>query len=220
MPAILFGSISTIADTSELQRQSFNEAFKEHGLDWEWAQSDYQEQLASNGGQQRVADFAEQRGEDVDAKAVHQTKSKHFQDHVAGLDLPARPGVLETIRAAKDAGYKVGLVTTTSPENVDALLGAVSELGREDFDLVVDGTQVEAGKPDAAVYAHALEALEVGAGQTIAIEDNVGGVQSAQGAGVAVVAFPNENTAGHDFDAATGRVDGELSFDALSAHVA
>ena len=36
MSAILFGSISTIADTSELQRQAFNQAFKAHGLDWDW----------------------------------------------------------------------------------------------------------------------------------------------------------------------------------------
>src|SRR5436190_7533833 len=106
MPAILFGSISTIADTSELQRQSFNEAFKEHSLDWEWSQSEYQDQLNSNGGQQRVADFAEAKGEDVDAEAVHKTKTETFQRHAADLDLTARPGVLETIRDAKEAGYK------------------------------------------------------------------------------------------------------------------
>jgi hypothetical protein len=34
MSAILFGSISTLADTSELQRRAFNEAFSAHGLDW------------------------------------------------------------------------------------------------------------------------------------------------------------------------------------------
>ena len=35
MATILFGSISTLADTSELQRQAFNDAFKAYGLDWE-----------------------------------------------------------------------------------------------------------------------------------------------------------------------------------------
>ena len=32
--AILFGSIGTIVETSELQRKSFNQAFFEAGLDW------------------------------------------------------------------------------------------------------------------------------------------------------------------------------------------
>jgi len=35
----------------------------------------------------------------------------------------------------------------------------------------------------------------------------VGGVLSAAAAGVSCVAFPNENTAGHTFDQAAGRVD-------------
>ena len=73
MSAVLFGSISTIADTSELQRRAFNEAFASHGLDWEWSRDDYVSMLGSNGGAQRVADFASGRGEDVDAKAVHAT---------------------------------------------------------------------------------------------------------------------------------------------------
>ena len=37
------------------------------------------------------------------------------------------------------------------------------------------------------------------AGDCVAIEDNVDGVRAATAAGVVCVAFPNENTAGHDF---------------------
>jgi hypothetical protein len=41
MSAILFGSIGPIADTSELQRQAFNQAFQAHGLDWCWHREEY-----------------------------------------------------------------------------------------------------------------------------------------------------------------------------------
>lgn len=41
LSALLFGSISTIADTSERQRHAFNEAFAEHGLDWQWDRDEY-----------------------------------------------------------------------------------------------------------------------------------------------------------------------------------
>ena len=41
MAAILFGSISSIASTSELQRQAFNDAFTQHGLSWQWDQDEY-----------------------------------------------------------------------------------------------------------------------------------------------------------------------------------
>ena len=36
MKAIIFGSIGTLVETSDIQRQSFNQAFKEIGLDWYW----------------------------------------------------------------------------------------------------------------------------------------------------------------------------------------
>ncbi len=49
MPAVLFGSISTIVDTSELQREAFNQAFKAHGRKWTWKRDTYQAMLDSSG---------------------------------------------------------------------------------------------------------------------------------------------------------------------------
>jgi len=37
--ALLFGSIGSIVETSEIQRKSFNKAFKQYGLDWNWDQA-------------------------------------------------------------------------------------------------------------------------------------------------------------------------------------
>jgi beta-phosphoglucomutase-like phosphatase (HAD superfamily) len=47
--AVLFGSIGTIIETSEIQRQSFNDAFKEAGLDWYWNETDYKNLLQKSG---------------------------------------------------------------------------------------------------------------------------------------------------------------------------
>jgi phosphoglycolate phosphatase-like HAD superfamily hydrolase len=63
MSAILFGSIGTIADTSELQRQAFNQAFKAHGLDWCWDREEYLTLLEKSGGQKRIADYAGSTGQ-------------------------------------------------------------------------------------------------------------------------------------------------------------
>ena len=76
MTALLFGSISSVADSSELQREAFNEAFAEHGLDWNWDRDDYRSRLGKAGGEARVADEAKARGEDVDAAAVHATRCR------------------------------------------------------------------------------------------------------------------------------------------------
>ena len=208
MSAILFGSISTVADTSELQRHAFNEAFRAHGLDWSWEHDDYVAMLEQSGGQDRVAAYAESLGQDVDAAAVHRTKSKVFQDTLATTGATPRPGVLETIETARREGVKLALVTTTSQENVGSLVAALRPVvDLASFDLLVDSSHVGESKPDRAAYAYALESLGESAEDCIAIEDNAGGVQSAASAGVSVVAFPNENTVGHTFERASGRVD-------------
>ena len=75
------------------------------------------------------------------------------------------------------------------------------------FDLVLDASHVEEPKPDKAAYALALVRLDEQPEDCVAIEDNVGGVQSATAAGLSCVAFPNANTAGHSFEQATDRVD-------------
>lgn len=216
MPAILFGSISTIADTSELQRQAFNSAFVEHGLAWNWDRDEYLGLLERSGGRDRIAEYAAGRGEEVDAAAVHQTKSELFQANLTETQLTPRPGVTDTIHQARSNGFKVALVTTTAPDNVATLMAALApNVQADDLDLIVDATQVTAPKPDKAAYTFALERLGVSVGDAIAIEDNLGGLASATAAGVDCVAFPNENTAGHDFHGAVETVN-RVSFTRLA----
>jgi HAD superfamily hydrolase (TIGR01509 family) len=208
MSAILFGSISTLADTSELQRRAFNEAFSSHGLDWNWSRDDYRAMLGSNGGANRVSEYAKSVGTEVDAAAVHATKSSIFQTLLADSDVQPRPGVVNTVDRARTEGVKLGLVTTTARANVDALLSALEPyIGTNAFNVVVDSDAVEKPKPDSACYEWALDRLGVEATEAVAIEDNVGGVNAAAAVGIPCIAFPNENTAGSEFSAAAETVD-------------
>jgi len=65
--ALLFGSIGTIIETSEIQRQSFNDTFKELDLDWYWDEQDYKNLLKKSGGVKRIEDFAQKNNSIVDA---------------------------------------------------------------------------------------------------------------------------------------------------------
>ncbi len=215
MSAILFGSIGSLADTSELQREAFNAAFAEHGLDWNWSQDEYRGLLSESGGQARIAAYAQSRGETVDAAAVHATKSARFQTRLREGAIAPRPGVAETIEGAERDGVAVALVTTTSPENIAALAEALRpEVDIDGFALVVDTTDVAKAKPAPDAYAFALERIGAEPDQVVAIEDNAGGVRAATTAGLACVAFPGENNAEHDYEAADARVS-TLDYDEL-----
>ncbi|AFM14978.1 haloacid dehalogenase superfamily protein, subfamily IA, variant 3 with third motif having DD or ED [Mycolicibacterium chubuense NBB4] len=208
MPAILFGSISTIADTSELQRRAFNEAFAEHGLDWNWSRDEYRSLLTSNGGARRIADYAAERGVDVDADAVHATKSILFQRLLTESAPELRPGVGTVIEQAKAAGHRLAFVTTTSKANVDALLAALApDVDASTFDVIVYDEHVDEPKPSPAAYRLALDWLGLDATEAVAIEDNLGGVRAARAAGLTCIAFPNTNTAGAPFDGASETTD-------------
>jgi HAD superfamily hydrolase (TIGR01509 family) len=215
MSAILFGSISTIADTSELQRQAFNQAFKAHGLDWDWSREEYLAMLEKSGGQNRIADYADSIGQTVDAQAIHRSKSEFFQNSLTKSQVQPRLGVVETIQGAKSQGLKVAFVTTTSQENISMLMAALQpSIQITDFDLILNDSSVDRPKPDKAAYTFALEKLSEHPDDCIAIEDSLSGVESAIAAGLDCVAFPNENTAHHDFKIANYLVD-RLDFDEL-----
>ena len=126
-----------------------------------------------------------------------------FQRSLVSSGITAREGVADTIHAAKDAGEKVALVSGTSAENLTALLSALSpEVSESDFDLVMTSADVERPKPDPSEYTEAVQRLHEQPDSCIAVEDNVPGVQAAVAAGLTCVAFPNTNTAAHDFGAA------------------
>jgi len=220
MPAVLFGSIGTLADTSELQRDAFNRAFAAAGLDWHWDQADYAQLLQGSGGEQRIAAHADAVDDAVDAAAIHRVKSKLFRESLTADAVMPRPGVVETIEECRRDGYQVALVTTTSRENLDALGKALRpHFDLEAFDLLVDRSEVEQPKPEPDAYRYAMRQLDTGADGCVAIEDNVGGVASAVSAGLTCVAFPGENNQAHDFNQADRRTD-QLSFAELRTLVA
>ncbi|MDG4649663.1 HAD-IA family hydrolase [Roseibacterium sp. SDUM158017] len=200
MTHLFLGSIGVLAETSELQRQAFNDAFAEVGLDWNWSREAYSKMLRRSGGQQRIADYAEAQGMTVDAVELHRLKSTLFQ---ARLDagVPLRPGVIEAIAETRKAGGRLAFVSGTLADNVDAILAA-ARLSRRDFDLVTDATWDARPKPAPDLYLSALETLGIAAEDVLAVEDNPDGLRAASAAGIRVLAFPGLYHDGSDFTGA------------------
>ena len=54
LQALIFDVDGTLAETEELHRRAFNEAFAEAGLDWSWDKALYRELLKTTGGKERI----------------------------------------------------------------------------------------------------------------------------------------------------------------------
>ena len=57
--AIIFDVDGTLADTEDGHRKSFNKAFAENGLDWNWDVALYDKLLKVTGGKERIKYFVE-----------------------------------------------------------------------------------------------------------------------------------------------------------------
>ncbi|AYF27840.1 MULTISPECIES: HAD family hydrolase [Micromonospora] len=100
-----------------------------------------------------------------------------------------RPGALALLRAVRDAGIPTALVTSSGRSLVEV---ALDTLGRDSFDAVVCGDEVDAAKPHPEPYLTAARLLGVPVERCVAIEDSPTGVASALAAGAAVLAVPAE----------------------------
>ncbi|MGK5440805.1 HAD family hydrolase [Micromonospora sp. URMC 105] len=100
-----------------------------------------------------------------------------------------RPGAMALLRAVRAAGIPTALVTSSGRPLVEV---ALDTLGRDSFDAVVCGDEVDLAKPHPEPYLTAAKLLGVPIGRCVAIEDSATGVASALAAGAAVLAVPVE----------------------------
>jgi HAD superfamily hydrolase (TIGR01509 family) len=188
--ALIFDVDGTLAETEEVHREAFNEAFAAAGLDWCWDQALYARLLAVTGGKERIAHY-----QDVAAvqdplpheriAALHADKTARYAARVAEGGLALRPGVRRLLNEAQAAGLQLAIATTTSRANVDALLASCAPL--PPFDVIAAGDEVPRKKPAPDIYELALARLGLPANACIAIEDTENGLRSAAGAGLACV---------------------------------
>ena len=212
LKAVLFDVDGTLAETEEFHRHAFNAAFAEHGVAASWSVDEYRELLRVTGGKERLARYFQERAMDVPPeriRAIHATKNGLYARQLAAGAIGLRPGVRRLLDAAQVQGLQLGIATTTSSENLEALLapllggaGAAPQAWRARFACVVAGDQVPRKKPAPDVYLACLAQLGISAAEALAVEDSPQGVAAARAAGIAVLVTPSCYTLGQDFGAA------------------
>lgn len=218
LEAIIFDVDGTLADTErDGHRLAFNAAFADAGLDWEWSVPLYGGLLRVTGGKERIAeylrlyrpDFVAARPLDEFIRDLHRRKTEHYVAMMQDGGIPLRSGVLRLLREAREAGVRLAIATTTTPENVDALLSAVPEPGLMGwFEVVAAGDVVPNKKPAPDIFDFALRELGLPPSACVAVEDSDNGVRSALGAGLdALVVTFSSYTSGQDFSGAALVVD-------------
>jgi HAD superfamily hydrolase (TIGR01509 family) len=206
--ALVFDVDGTLADTEELHRQAFNEAFFACGIGWRWGPARYAELLQVTGGKERIASFLSQQRLPAAERGrllrlipqIHANKTRLYQELVALGHLRPRDGVRRLLLEARAAGLKLAIASTTSPENVESLLtSSFGSDARGWFDAIATGDVVAKKKPAPDIYNLALQQLGIAPQRAIAFEDSAIGVRAAKAAGLFTVATPSLWTIGQNF---------------------
>ena len=214
--AIIFDVDGTLADTEDGHRKSFNKAFAECGLDWNWDVALYGKLLKVTGGKERIKYFVSDflpgfaKPDDFEGfvKNLHAVKTMHYTRMLREGHIPLRPGIRQLIHDAHAAGIALAIATTTTPENVSALLDV--GLGKDwerYFAANGCGDIVPHKKPAPDIYFWVLDKLGLSADECIALEDSENGLRSSLAAGIKTFVTINHYTRNQNFAGAAGVFD-------------
>ena len=214
--AIIFDVDGTLADTENAHRVAFNKSFSENHLNWDWDVALYDKLLAVTGGKERIKYFIDSflpefpKPEDYDSfvKHLHVVKTGYYTSMLAEGYFPLRPGIKQLINDAHTNDILLAIATTTSPENVSALLEVgLGKNWQSYFACVGCGDIVPNKKPAPDIYNWVLGKLGLPPACCIALEDSNIGLRSSLAAGIKTYITVNHYTRTQDFTGAAAVLD-------------
>lgn len=176
--AVLFDLDGTIIDTNELIIQSFL-----HALQGVVREDFGREHIIPSMGQPLTMQLRQFSGRDEVEDLTQRYREYNYRRHDEMVSL--FPGVAEVVPALREAGLKLGIVTTkmrASSQRALELLGILKYM-----DTIVALDDVEHAKPHPEPVAKAIAALGVDPAATLMVGDSSVDIQSAIAAGAVPV---------------------------------
>lgn len=217
LEALLFDVDGTLADTERQgHRVAFNAAFVEAGLDWHWDEALYGQLLRVTGGKERIDYYLKKFNREFEVAGnradfiagLHHAKTSHYTRLLAEGGIPLRTGVRRLLTEARQAGLRLAVATTTTPDNVTALLHSSLEDGASWFEVIAAGDVVPAKKPAPDIYVWAMRQMDLEPDVCLALEDSHNGVRAVLDADIrSLVVTVNGYTRDEDFTGAGLVVD-------------
>ena len=200
--ACIFDVDGTLAETETLHLEAFNQVFSEFQLNWIWDQTLYKQLLQIAGSKNRINYFnnlSKPKLSNNLIREILERKNRIYIEKLQKNSVKVCSGVKELVNLLKSE-MKLALATSTSKENVDALILKIwGEKTNAIFSAISTPEEYAKNKPAPDLYINALKKLSLKPHQAIAIEDSEIGLKSAKAAKIKTIVVPSIYTQGSDF---------------------
>lgn len=181
---VLFDFDGVIADTERHTADYFAAVLAKHGVIL--TEEDRKDLIGRNDDTLR-RQLISRANDGLTLEQLAEERKQYGTYYENGNDLAPMPGLLEFIRFLKEAGMKIGVVSSTRTQLIIVALNRMKMMDL--FDVIVCGDMVRQTKPAPDSYQKAMQFLGMTPAECIAIEDSPTGIQAAQNAEMNVIAF-------------------------------
>lgn len=140
-------------------------------------------------------------GEDFPIDEMYELRDRYMNEFLDREGVPLKSYVPQIFDRLRERGMRIGLVTSTRRQSVDAHMRRTGFGGY--FEHIVSGDRVERSKPAPDIYLLAAREMELLPEECLVVEDSVNGVRSGASAGMRVVMIPDRIQPTEDIRALT-----------------
>ena len=137
-----------------------------------------------------VRNLSENKITEEEIWALGEEKEALYRE-IYAPDVAPLPGFIDFVRSLKENHIKTAVATAAPKVNLDFLLEHIDL--RNDFDVLIDDSEVDKGKPDPEIYLKAAERLGFSPELCLVFEDSLAGIQAAINAGIKVIGVTTTN---------------------------
>lgn len=190
---VIFDMDGVIIDSEPIHIACEKEMFKRFGL----AVSDEEHHTFVGTSDETLWSYMDrQYGLPVNIAEAIQLTQLLYMEYLEKSPIVPIPHIPEFVAELSENNFLLALASSSPHDQINLILEIFGI--RQYFHATVSGEDVEAGKPDPAIFLEASRLVGVDPQNCLVIEDSYNGVTAAKRAGMKCIGFYNPNSGNHD----------------------